>query len=117
MPGIPLAIRVELGPAQELLADVGARAADLRPVWNDVVDPDFSAFGEQQFATEGAAGGTPWAPLSPATVTWKARFGRAGMGILRFFNRLWSSLTKRGGEDSLRLYEPLAAHLGTSVPY
>lgn len=53
---------------------------DLRPFWPKVV-PLFVGWMHEQFGSEGAWGGSRWAPLSPGYAVWKAaRY--PGRGIL-----------------------------------
>lgn len=84
----------------ELLGDEGLERhlddldgrLDLRPAWDDVARV-FTEAEERQFLTEGAAGGTPWAPLSPRYAAWKA-IHFPGKGILRRTDALFRSLTQ-----------------------
>jgi len=103
VPDPELSAQVVIGPAVQVLAEVAARAGDLRPVYLGPLKNSLDQFFTSQFSTAGAEGGTPWAPLTPATLASKARSHRAGMGILRFTNRLWASLVK-----------PTPANLGIS---
>lgn len=48
-----------------------------------------------QWSTSGAAGGEPWAPLSPAYAAWKARH-RPGRGILYFDGDLRGAASRPG---------------------
>src|SRR5579859_2304683 len=114
---MPLAVTVTLDTfaADQLLEGAAARSLDLRPVWADVVEPTVTEFFEEQFATEGRAGGTPWAPLTPATLAAKARAGREGMGILRFTNALWGSFVNAGSAGSIRVMEPQRYVRGSSL--
>jgi hypothetical protein len=66
--------------AEKALEGFAATMVDLRPFWPLVVPITIAFFGEQ-FATEGAAGGAPWAPLAPSTIAEKARHG-GGTSIL-----------------------------------
>jgi hypothetical protein len=109
-------IRVQIGPAIALLQRVRAAAADLRKVWVDTARPLLSRFFERQFSTAGAEGGTPWAPLSPATIAYKARFGRTDMGILRFENHLWASLVNAPAPMGIEEIAPDHYVRGTADP-
>lgn len=53
---------------------------DLRPFWPKVI-PLFIGWEAEQFASEGAYWGTPWAPLSPAYAARKA-ITHPGRGLL-----------------------------------
>lgn len=64
-------------------------------------------------------GGVPekWPPLAPATV--KAK-GTRGAGILRLTDRLFNSVTERGGENITRMRRSGSGYkyeFGTNVPY
>jgi len=64
-------------------------------------------------------GGVPekWPPLAPATV--KAK-GTKGAGILRLSDRLFNSVTDRGGENIARMRRSSFGYkyeFGTNVPY
>lgn len=109
-------IKVQIGPAIELLQRVRAAAADLRKVWAEAARPLVSRFFTRQFATAGAEGGTPWAPLSPATIAFKARFGRAEMGPLRFENHLWASLVNAPAPMGIEEIAPDRYVRGTADP-
>lgn len=67
-----------------------------------------------QFRTRGAAGGTPWAPLSPKYAAYK--LSRVGpKPIMRFTDDLWKSLTRNpmGVQDIGKM----TAEFGTDVDY
>ena len=98
------------------LKALAKRAGDLRPAFHKI-DKHVSTVFRRQFATEGSFGGRKWDPLKPATI--KRRQSRSGGnrgGILRDFNRLWSSLVKVGPE-SVQIVRPLYYERGTAVPY
>lgn len=61
-------------------ARLGAMLSDFRPWWPMLV-PLFIGWMREQFETEGAFGGEPWAPLSPDYAAWKAEH-YPGKGIL-----------------------------------
>jgi hypothetical protein len=109
-------LSIDLTPARELIKRVRAAILDLRRVWVDTARPLVSRFFERQFATAGAEGGTPWAPLSPATIAYKARFGRADMGILRFENHLWASLVNAPAPMGIEEITPDHYTRGTADP-
>lgn len=89
--------------------------SDLTPIWDGPVDKLVIQFFRRQFLSEGQAGGTPWAPLRPATIALKREEGRQNMGVERFSNRLWASLTKRTGPQVVRRITPDEYERGTSV--
>ena len=74
---------VELEGDDEMKARLRAFASlllDLRPFWPKVI-PLFIGWEAEQFASEGAYWGTPWAPLSPEYAARKA-ITHPGKGIL-----------------------------------
>lgn len=111
------AIAVRSETADRLLRKVRERVTDLRPVFRGPVDREATRLFQQQFQTRGRFGGQMWPELRRSTLRDKARVNRAGMGVLRRSNRLWASLTKSGGPDSVRTIEKDRYERGTSVPY
>lgn len=104
-----------LDDVERMLRDAARDARDLRPVLDPHVSATISDFFRRQFATHGAAGGTPWAPLTPVTLAWKGRHHRGSMGPLRFTNRLWASLVKRSAPEGVRIVQPQSLEQGTTV--
>lgn len=88
---------------------------NLKPVWAQVRDVLID-FIKQHFNTEGSYAGTPWVPLSPAYAAYKARKA-PGKTILRFRDRLYGSLTKRGSEEQVFRMGENWMEWGTAVPY
>jgi hypothetical protein len=68
---MPLSLDFDDDGTRQKLQWLAAQLLDLRPFWPKVVTLAIQWWG-QQFATEGAFGGRPWAPLSPAYAAWKA---------------------------------------------
>lgn len=88
---------------------------DARPAFGRMMRL-FEAAALEQFATEGAAGGEPWAPLAESTLKYKP----PGKGILEYSGRLLNSLVEggvAGGGDSVRFLGRQEMRWGTSVPY
>lgn len=85
---------------RELLGGIRAmiaRGSDPRAAFEVIAD-DFLRMEAEQFASQGARGGTPWRPLSPE---WAAH--RAGGGILvGRSGRLERSLTRGRARSSVR---------------
>jgi hypothetical protein len=108
-----------IGLAQAVggLERLARRAANLEPVFRGPIDREVLAFGRSQFETAGRAGGAPWRALAASTVAQKRKIRRDGMGILRRFNRLFASVTKRTGPDALVVITPQRYERGTRVPY
>lgn len=92
------------------------RAEDISPAAPHV-QREWHAQRARIFRSEGASGGSPWAPLS----IWTAR-SRASQGyppfhpILQRTKRLMRSLTSAGG-DSLLIATPRSIALGSDVEY
>jgi hypothetical protein len=108
---------VGLAQAVGGLERLARRAANLEPVFRGPIDREVLAFGRAQFDTAGRAGGVPWRALSASTIAQKRKLRRDGMGILRRFNRLFASVTKRTGPDALVVITPQRYERGTRVPY
>jgi phage gpG-like protein len=68
----------------------------------------------EQFATEGAAGGTPWAPLATSTLR-KSR--RARSGILNLTGALLGSLTDPGAPGHVEQTDSGQLLFGSTLPY
>lgn len=112
--------RVEMDSALAMLSEVERRTADLRLVFMGPIDASVTTFFEEQFATQGARGGTPWAPVSELTSKLRGRPGHGHEGpnaILRDANVLWGSYVKSGGPDSVRVIEPQEYVRGSAAPY
>ncbi len=90
--------------AERRLGQLAVLLRDLRSFWPKVV-PLFVGWMREQFGSEGAWGGAPWAPLSPGYALWKA--GRyPGRGILYAtgqLRRAASSPQRTATADSLTL--------------
>ncbi len=99
---------------RDVLKRAEKRAEDLRPVLRGPITNSIHQFFRRQFASDGAAGGEAWLPLTPTTRILKARSNRSSMGVLRFSNRLWASLTKRSGPESVVIAKPQSLEVGTS---
>jgi phage gpG-like protein len=91
--------QVALGDNTDALAAV---ADDLRQMIAD------------QFSTEGAAGGTPWAPLAPSTLR-KSR--RTRSGILNLTGALLGSLTGPGAPGHVEETNGRQLLFGSALPY
>jgi phage gpG-like protein len=89
--------------------------ADYRPIW-PVIEDDFYADVKDQFATEGAAGGEVWQPLSPAYAEWKEAH-YPGMPIMQRTGNLMRSLTTGTDANSVKIEQRKALTLGSRLPY
>jgi len=108
-------VNIDTTNALRILRGVRGRAADFSLFFDQRVDPDVVMFFRKQFASEGTEGGTPWKPLRPTTIKLKRAAGRARMGVLRFSNELWASLTKRAGPKVVKIVTPRQYTRGTAV--
>src|SRR5512135_3351921 len=75
-------------PMNRALESFELSLADSSPALAQIAD-DFREMIREQFATEGRAGDTPWADLTPSTL---ARRRRVGSGILYSTGTLLQSL-------------------------
>jgi len=116
MPGEKTNVEIHLGQTLTMLDGINARARNLKPVLTGDLTNAIHAFFEDQFRTAGAAGGSPWLPLKAQTLAFKARYGRAGMGVLRFTNQMWASLTKRSHPLGRRIVTSDSVEVGTNDP-
>ena len=78
------------------------------------VADDLRQMMAEQFATEGAAGGTPWAPLAPSTLR-KSR--RTRSGILNLTGALLGSLTDPGAPGHVEQIDSGQLLFGSGLPY
>jgi hypothetical protein len=116
MPMEPI-IAVNIEPSKRLLARMRSKVVDLTPVLDGpITNRVYEMFGKI-WATEGRYIGHPWPKLAPSTLKAKARIHREGMGILRRYNTLWASMTKRGAPKGIRVVTPSSLAIGTSVSY
>lgn len=112
--------RVEIDDALKMLSAVERRTVDLRRVFMGPIDASVTEFFTDQFATQGARGGSPWAPVSELTSKLRGRPGHGHEGpsaVLRDTNVLWGSFVKSGGPDSVRAIAPQQYVRGSAVPY
>lgn len=96
------------------LYKIGRNAIDL----SDGFDRIFDAFEDwtgEQFATQGAYMGPPWAPLQPATIAEKAREGAANpaQALVRTGAL---ALSLQGGPGGIRRVGPGEARWGSNDP-
>ena len=85
---------------------------DLSPAMG-LIAQDFRQMVADQFASAGAAGGTPWAALAPATLKRK----RGGGAILVASGALLDSLTDSGSPDHVESIDNLSIEIGTDLGY
>jgi len=65
---------------QRMLRALGKKLGDLREFFHDELDPTVTEYFREQFASRGAHGGVPWAPLQPLTLKLRARAGHGRGG-------------------------------------
>lgn len=89
---------------------------DFRPVWPSVID-EFYVIEQEQFDTEGAAGGSGrWRPLSEKYRAWK-EVHYPGAPILQSEGDLVASLTDPEAPDAIVIPARDELVLGSKVPY
>ncbi len=93
------------------LAEFQASLTDESVALKTIAD-DLREMFARQFASEGAAGGTPWAPLATSTLG-KRRRG----GILVATGALRGSLVEEGAPDHVEKSDGLQLLFGTDLPY
>jgi phage gpG-like protein len=93
------------------LENFQASLADSSPALTAVAD-DLREMIAEQFATEGEAGGTPWAPLDDSTLG-KKREG----GILNVTGALLGSLTDAGAPGHVEEVDGQQLIFGSALPY
>lgn len=106
----------DLDAEDERLRWLVAQLLDLRPFWPRVVTLAIQWWGKQ-FETEGAFGGHPWPPLSPAYAAWKAAHypGRGLLVLERDLRQAASRPDREATPTSLTLTIPWARLKGEDV--
>src|SRR5262245_8989787 len=111
-----LSIDVEgIEPTIRGIRAVGDRLDDLRVPFEYIAN-DFESIMARNFASEGQATGTRWAPLSPKWAAYKAKKGK-DHGILQFDRTLMRSLTQRNALGAVRTVRSDELILGTRIFY
>ncbi len=98
--------------AENSLDLLQAQLGDLSPSMGLIAE-DFRQMVAEQFASAGAAGGTPWAALAPSTLKRK----RGGAGILQASGALLDSLTDPESPDHVEMIGNQSLAIGTDLPY
>jgi len=109
---VPLTFAFNSQPADLALTAFQASLTGFEPALQEIAG-DFREMVSEQFATQGLAGGTPWAPLAPATLRRK----RGDAGILYNTGALFLSLTDPDGSGHVEESGGTSLDLGTQVPY
>lgn len=99
-------------PVTKALESFEASLADNSPALKLIAD-DFREMITEQFATEGRAGGTPWAALAPSS----ARGRRAGSTILNSTGALLASFTDSGAAGHFEEADGESITLGSRLSY
>jgi phage gpG-like protein len=96
------------------LVDVGRRATNMAPALREVARL-WMDLEQDVFASEGASGGKPWAPLAGSTQETKARAGYSSK-ILQAEGGLMASLTQPGAADQILEVDDDMLVFGTGHP-
>lgn len=110
-----IAFRVEADVERALaqLGKVRSAMGDQRPIFAEVVEPEFYRMQADRFDTEG--GGDHWQRLSVTYAAWKARHF-PGRRVLEREGLLKESLTRRGGRFQVRRLSGRELVIGTRHP-
>jgi hypothetical protein len=95
------------------LSRFGDSVRDFRPVWSEI-KADFHRIEAEQFDSQGARSGNPWAPLSPNYAAWKAKVA-PGQPTLRLSNQMWSQFAL--GKGMYASLEPMRMELSPLTQY
>ena len=74
------------------IKNIPKAAANLQPVFRGPVEDLVREYLVEQFATEGGAGGTKWAPHAPATLLYRQQPGHGVGGIGRDTDAMYQEL-------------------------
>lgn len=88
---------------------------DLRPLYEEVLEPAFYADREQDFASQGARVGG-WRELEANYRRWKA-IHYPGKPILQLTGALKTSFTKQGAQGQVRRIDERTMTIGSNVVY
>jgi len=92
----------------------GDAVRDFSPVWEQIRE-DFHRIEGEQFDTEGARSGSPWAPLSPTYAAWKQKHF-PGKQVLQLTGMMWGQFGV--GVGMMTTVEPMKLTMEPSgVPY
>jgi len=98
---------------------VEATFDDFTPVFEEAGE-QLLEFNEDQFQSAGAAGGTPWQPLTDDYARWKALHSSWGalidLSTLRLSDKMMRSLTKRGADGNVWEVGKREAAFGSTNP-
>lgn len=108
---------VEFEHATEQLVAMRDRASDLTPAFAMGVDPYLTNELMEQFASEGAHFGDPWAPLAERTLQARKRPGHGRGGILRDTDAMYNAFINPFDDGAIRIIDPRSYQRGVSTPY
>lgn len=114
---MPLTVRIQSAEAERHARDLRGRWSNYRLALQGPVKGLLRDFFEEQFRTEGAYGGHPWAELTDTTISIKARLGVANKGILRRFDKLYDALTSEGARGQRFRVSKTGMQFEITVPY
>jgi phage gpG-like protein len=100
-------------PVDKALENFELSLSDQSPALRNIAD-DLREMIAAQFATEGRAGGTPWAPLADTTLR-KSRGSRSG--ILNLNGALRGSLVERAAPGHVEELDAQSLLFGSRLPY
>lgn len=106
------AFDINLESVDRVLESFESSLADNTAALRLVAD-DFREMVAEQFASEGAAGGTPWAALAPSTL----RRRRAGSVPLNSTGALLASLIDAGSGGHVEEADEQSLTIGSDLPY
>lgn len=86
-----------------LLEELRRRMADLRPVM-EAVGQAVQSGTQQRFIDQAAPDGTPWRPLSPATLARRRSRGNSSVQILRDTGRLMNSISYQASSKQVSVF-------------
>lgn len=115
----PIRLDVQVPGAKNLsvmLSRYSGSISDFTPFWNDYFLPAWYSLLGQQYASQGAFTGEPWAPLSAAYQAWKTKhYPGATIGIRT--GDTMRSLVNLGGSNSVLQVSKDALIVGSGVRY
>jgi phage gpG-like protein len=109
---VQFAFDINSEPVDQALESFESSLADNSAALQLVAD-DFREMIAEQFASEGAAGGTPWAALAPSTL----RRRRAGSAPLNSTGALLASLIDAGSGGHVEEADGQTLTIGSDLPY
>lgn len=112
----PILTTIATGEGERKIARIKGRFANFGPVMQGPVRKLFLVAMRKQFSSRGQYGGTPWPRLTKQTLDRKRRWGLR-LSPLRATDRLYKSLTVRGGPEQQTIITRNSFKFRTLVPY